>query len=83
MLLVQPGSSLHFPAVEHLRDSVCSRALAGTVLPACPGDTAVTACITLVWVAGAAQAQGLRVRAVTAQLSHPCPPCPGSEGWDP
>ncbi|XP_053816400.1 sodium-independent sulfate anion transporter isoform X5 [Vidua chalybeata] len=28
VLLVQPGSSLHFPAVEHLRDSVCSRALA-------------------------------------------------------
>ncbi|XP_030817863.1 sodium-independent sulfate anion transporter isoform X8 [Camarhynchus parvulus] len=28
VLLVQPGSSLHFPAVEHLRASVCSRALA-------------------------------------------------------
>ncbi|NWY71973.1 S2611 protein, partial [Erithacus rubecula] len=28
VLLVQPGSSLHFPAVEHLRDCVCSRALA-------------------------------------------------------
>nr|XP_054501187.1 LOW QUALITY PROTEIN: sodium-independent sulfate anion transporter [Agelaius phoeniceus] len=28
MLLVQLGSSLHFPAVEHLRASVCSRALA-------------------------------------------------------
>lgn len=47
MLLVQPGGSLHFPAVEHLRGAVCSRALAGTVLPACPGDTAVTACIAL------------------------------------
>lgn len=46
VLLVQPGGSLHFPAVEHLRGAVCSRALAGTVLPACPGDTAVTACIT-------------------------------------
>ncbi|NXI10411.1 S2611 protein, partial [Irena cyanogastra] len=30
VLLVQPGSSLHFPAVEHLRDSVCSRALAAS-----------------------------------------------------
>ncbi|NXL20420.1 S2611 protein, partial [Setophaga kirtlandii] len=28
VLLVQPGGSLHFPAVEHLRASVCSRALA-------------------------------------------------------
>ncbi|XP_058673164.1 sodium-independent sulfate anion transporter [Ammospiza caudacuta] len=28
VLLVQLGSSLHFPAVEHLRNSVCSRALA-------------------------------------------------------
>ncbi|XP_056361596.1 sodium-independent sulfate anion transporter isoform X1 [Oenanthe melanoleuca] len=28
VLLVQPGSSLHFPAVEHLQDCVCSRALA-------------------------------------------------------
>ncbi|NWS82395.1 S2611 protein, partial [Toxostoma redivivum] len=27
VLLVQPGSSLHFPAVEHLRGCVCSRAL--------------------------------------------------------
>ncbi|XP_040979823.1 sodium-independent sulfate anion transporter isoform X3 [Aquila chrysaetos chrysaetos] len=27
-LLVQPGSSLHFPAIEYLRDVVCSRALA-------------------------------------------------------
>ncbi|XP_035198366.1 sodium-independent sulfate anion transporter isoform X5 [Oxyura jamaicensis] len=26
-LLVQPGSSLHFPAIEHLRDVICSRAL--------------------------------------------------------
>ncbi|XP_063265272.1 sodium-independent sulfate anion transporter isoform X5 [Prinia subflava] len=30
VLLVQPGSGLHFPAVEHLRDSVCSRALAAS-----------------------------------------------------
>uniref|UniRef100_A0A8C3UJZ6 Sodium-independent sulfate anion transporter n=1 Tax=Catharus ustulatus TaxID=91951 RepID=A0A8C3UJZ6_CATUS len=30
VLLVQPGSSLHFPAVEHLRDCVCSRALAAS-----------------------------------------------------
>ncbi|XP_059720554.1 sodium-independent sulfate anion transporter isoform X1 [Haemorhous mexicanus] len=30
VLLVQLGSSLHFPAVEHLRDSVCSRALAAS-----------------------------------------------------
>ncbi|NXC59959.1 S2611 protein, partial [Aleadryas rufinucha] len=30
VLLVQPGSCLHFPAVEHLRDSVCSRALAAS-----------------------------------------------------
>ncbi|XP_030920521.1 sodium-independent sulfate anion transporter, partial [Geospiza fortis] len=30
VLLVQPGSSLHFPAVEHLRASVCSRALAAS-----------------------------------------------------
>ncbi|XP_074410906.1 sodium-independent sulfate anion transporter isoform X2 [Zonotrichia albicollis] len=30
VLLVQPGSSLHFPAVEHLRNSVCSRALAAS-----------------------------------------------------
>lgn len=33
-LLVQPGSSLHFPAIEHLRDVICSRALSGTVPPA-------------------------------------------------
>ncbi|KAL9833618.1 sodium-independent sulfate anion transporter isoform 6-T6 [Geothlypis trichas] len=30
VLLVQPGASLHFPAVEHLRASVCSRALAAS-----------------------------------------------------
>ncbi|NXM89485.1 S2611 protein, partial [Oenanthe oenanthe] len=30
VLLVQPGSSLHFPAVEHLQDCVCSRALAAS-----------------------------------------------------
>ncbi|NWX28625.1 S2611 protein, partial [Notiomystis cincta] len=30
VLLVQPGSSLHFPAVEHLRHSVSSRALAAS-----------------------------------------------------
>ncbi|XP_064532305.1 sodium-independent sulfate anion transporter isoform X3 [Pseudopipra pipra] len=30
MLLVQPGSSLHFPAIECLRDTVCSRALAAS-----------------------------------------------------
>ncbi|NXH02422.1 S2611 protein, partial [Loxia leucoptera] len=30
VLLVQPGSSLPFPAVEHLRDSMCSRALAAS-----------------------------------------------------
>uniref|UniRef100_A0A8D0EXM7 Solute carrier family 26 member 11 n=1 Tax=Strix occidentalis caurina TaxID=311401 RepID=A0A8D0EXM7_STROC len=29
-LLVQPGSSLHFPAIEHLRDTICSRALAAS-----------------------------------------------------
>ncbi|NXX75612.1 S2611 protein, partial [Urocolius indicus] len=28
VLLVQPGSSLHFPAIESLRDMVCSHALA-------------------------------------------------------
>ncbi|XP_009074526.1 PREDICTED: sodium-independent sulfate anion transporter, partial [Acanthisitta chloris] len=28
VLLVQPGSSLHFPAMESLRDAVCSRVLA-------------------------------------------------------
>lgn len=33
-LLVQPGSSLHFPAIEHLRDVICSRALSGTAPPA-------------------------------------------------
>ncbi|XP_064891220.1 sodium-independent sulfate anion transporter isoform X2 [Columba livia] len=30
VLLVQPGSSLHFPAIEHLRDIICSRALAAS-----------------------------------------------------
>ncbi|XP_027547269.1 sodium-independent sulfate anion transporter isoform X4 [Neopelma chrysocephalum] len=30
VLLVQPGSSLHFPAIECLRDTVCSRALAAS-----------------------------------------------------
>ncbi|NXE28756.1 S2611 protein, partial [Ardeotis kori] len=30
VLLVQPGSSLHFPAVECLRDAVCSHALAAS-----------------------------------------------------
>ncbi|NXE56564.1 S2611 protein, partial [Casuarius casuarius] len=29
-LLVQPGSSLHFPAIEYLRDTVCKRALAAS-----------------------------------------------------
>ncbi|XP_064378934.1 sodium-independent sulfate anion transporter isoform X2 [Dromaius novaehollandiae] len=29
-LLVQPGSSLHFPAVEYLRDTLCKRALAAS-----------------------------------------------------
>ncbi|KAF4797458.1 Sodium-independent sulfate anion transporter [Turdus rufiventris] len=33
VLLVQPGSSLQFPAVEHLRDCVCSRALAAASPP--------------------------------------------------
>ncbi|XP_042658267.1 sodium-independent sulfate anion transporter isoform X3 [Tyto alba] len=33
VLLVQPGSSLHFPAVEHLRDAVCSHALAAASPP--------------------------------------------------
>lgn len=33
MLLVQPGSSLHFPAIECLRDTVCSRALAAASPP--------------------------------------------------
>ncbi|XP_075296771.1 sodium-independent sulfate anion transporter isoform X4 [Opisthocomus hoazin] len=33
VLLVQPGSSLHFPAVECLRDAVCSRALAAASPP--------------------------------------------------
>uniref|UniRef100_A0A8D0F0I4 Solute carrier family 26 member 11 n=1 Tax=Strix occidentalis caurina TaxID=311401 RepID=A0A8D0F0I4_STROC len=32
-LLVQPGSSLHFPAIEHLRDTICSRALAAASPP--------------------------------------------------
>lgn len=79
VLLVQPRSSLHFPAIECLRDTVCSRVLAGTVLPglpACPGELAVTQCPTgslLVGVASAAQRCRLRVQAVTAQ-----PPC----GWD-
>ncbi|NXT89003.1 S2611 protein, partial [Anhinga rufa] len=30
VLLVQPGSSLHFPAIECLRDAVCSRILAAS-----------------------------------------------------
>ncbi|NXN97359.1 S2611 protein, partial [Rhinopomastus cyanomelas] len=30
VLLVQPGSSLHFPAIECLRNTVCSRALAAS-----------------------------------------------------
>ncbi|KAM6119109.1 LOW QUALITY PROTEIN: sodium-independent sulfate anion transporter-like [Phoenicopterus ruber ruber] len=33
VLLVQPGSSLHFPAIECLRDAVCSRALAAASPP--------------------------------------------------
>ncbi|XP_050764601.1 sodium-independent sulfate anion transporter [Gymnogyps californianus] len=33
VLLVQPGSSLHFPAIECLQDAVCSRALAGASPP--------------------------------------------------
>ncbi|XP_065708366.1 sodium-independent sulfate anion transporter isoform X3 [Patagioenas fasciata] len=33
VLLVQPGSSLHFPAIEHLRDIICSRALAAASPP--------------------------------------------------
>ncbi|XP_037259552.1 sodium-independent sulfate anion transporter isoform X1 [Falco rusticolus] len=33
VLLVQPGSSLHFPAMECLRDAVCSHALAAASLP--------------------------------------------------
>ncbi|XP_062447752.1 sodium-independent sulfate anion transporter isoform X2 [Rhea pennata] len=32
-LLVQPGSSLHFPAIEYLRDTVCRHALAGASSP--------------------------------------------------
>ncbi|XP_032055537.1 sodium-independent sulfate anion transporter isoform X3 [Aythya fuligula] len=32
-LLVQPGSSLHFPAIEHLRDVICSRALSAAPSP--------------------------------------------------
>ncbi|XP_014742923.1 PREDICTED: sodium-independent sulfate anion transporter [Sturnus vulgaris] len=39
VLLVQPGSSLHFPAVEHLRDCVCSRAL-----PASPPRSVILDC---------------------------------------
>ncbi|XP_059720557.1 sodium-independent sulfate anion transporter isoform X4 [Haemorhous mexicanus] len=68
VLLVQLGSSLHFPAVEHLRDSVCSRALAGTALLACPGDTAVTSCITLLWVAGVAQTQDCVCQRISSSL---------------
>lgn len=30
VLLLQPASGLHFPAVEHLREAVHQRALAGT-----------------------------------------------------
>uniref|UniRef100_A0A8C9F2P9 Solute carrier family 26 member 11 n=1 Tax=Pavo cristatus TaxID=9049 RepID=A0A8C9F2P9_PAVCR len=30
VLLVQPGSSLHFPAADHLRDIICDRALAAS-----------------------------------------------------
>ncbi|XP_057242189.1 sodium-independent sulfate anion transporter, partial [Malurus melanocephalus] len=33
VLLVQPGSSLHFPAMEHLRDAVCGHALAAASPP--------------------------------------------------
>ncbi|XP_051491118.1 sodium-independent sulfate anion transporter isoform X9 [Apus apus] len=33
VLVVQPGSSLHFPAVECLRDAICSRALAAPSPP--------------------------------------------------
>ncbi|XP_038021409.2 sodium-independent sulfate anion transporter isoform X3 [Anas platyrhynchos] len=32
-LLVQLGSSLHFPAIEHLRDVICSRALTAAPSP--------------------------------------------------
>jgi len=32
VLLVQPGSSLHFPAADHLQDIIRDRALAGMVL---------------------------------------------------
>lgn len=80
MLLVQPGSSLYFPAIECLRDTVCSYALAGTVLPsllACPGDLAVTHCpprSLLRGVASAAQARRLWVQAGPAQL-----PCGGDQ----
>lgn len=80
VLLVQPGSSLHFPAIECLRDAVCSRALAGTVLPgppACPGDPAVTQCppeSLLVGVASGAQTCRLRVQGATTQL-----PCGGDQ----
>ncbi|XP_061866850.1 sodium-independent sulfate anion transporter isoform X2 [Colius striatus] len=34
VLLVQPGSSLHFPAIESLRDMICSHALAASA-PRC------------------------------------------------
>ncbi|XP_071429422.1 sodium-independent sulfate anion transporter isoform X3 [Pithys albifrons albifrons] len=33
VLLMQPGSSLHFPAIEWLRDTVCSRALTAASPP--------------------------------------------------
>lgn len=32
VLLVQPGSSLHFPAADHLQDIIHDRALAGMML---------------------------------------------------
>lgn len=32
VLVVQPGSSLHFPAADHLQDIIRDRALAGMVL---------------------------------------------------
>ncbi|XP_061866856.1 sodium-independent sulfate anion transporter isoform X7 [Colius striatus] len=35
VLLVQPGSSLHFPAIESLRDMICSHALAAASAPRC------------------------------------------------
>ncbi|KAM6403512.1 LOW QUALITY PROTEIN: sodium-independent sulfate anion transporter [Rhynochetos jubatus] len=40
VLLVQPGSSLHFPAIEGLRDTVCSCALAA----ACPPRSVILDC---------------------------------------